>query len=128
MATKLNNRAYEYAKELIHEKRFVDDERDDWSEHQPSTEDENKFIHAHGFTEYARWHLGVDDEAPEDTKERYKFPYGDFSKVHRCALLSAESRAGQYKYLDVEAAAHELHMLIRPTPRSRESGETRRHV
>jgi hypothetical protein len=31
-----------------------------------------------------------------------------------CALLAAESRAGQYKDFDIECAAHELHMLIRP--------------
>jgi hypothetical protein len=30
--------------------------------------------------------------------------YGDFKKVHRCAVLSAESRAGQYK--------DELHTLV----------------
>jgi hypothetical protein len=55
---------------------------------------------------------GVDDEAAEDTKGRYKFPYSDFEKVHRCALLSAESRAGRNKYFDIEKAAHELHQRI----------------
>jgi hypothetical protein len=40
----------------------------------------------------------MDDEKSEDTKARYKFPYGDFEKVHRCGVLSAESRAGQYKH------------------------------
>ena len=39
--------------------------------------------------------LGDDDEEPEDTKGRYRFPYGDFEKVHRCGLLAAVSRAGQ---------------------------------
>jgi hypothetical protein len=115
MATRLNGRAYEYAKQLTHKKRFLDDERDDWSEHQPTALDENEFIREHGFTQYGLWHLGIDDEAPKETKERYKFPYGDFRKVHRCALLSAESRAGQYKYLDIEPAAHELvRQLARP--------------
>jgi hypothetical protein len=36
MAVTLNRRAYEHAKALIDEGRFVFDERDDWSEHQPS--------------------------------------------------------------------------------------------
>ena len=49
------------------------DERDAWSEHQPSTQQENDFIAAHGFAEYGKWHLGIDDEADEDTKQRYKF-------------------------------------------------------
>src|SRR4051812_46399401 len=53
-----------------------------------------------------------DDEFAEGTKARYKFPYGDFEKVHRCGVLAAESRAGQYKYLDVEAAAAHLHGML----------------
>jgi hypothetical protein len=46
------------------------------------------------------------------TKGRYKFPFGDFKKVHRCAVLSAESRAGQYKHYDIEQAAAHLHEMI----------------
>jgi hypothetical protein len=112
VSVKLNRNAFAYAKELINEGRFVLDERDAWSEHQPSSEDENEFIQAHGFNEYARWHLGIDDAEDEQTKKRYKFPFGDFKKVHRCGLLSAESRAGQYKHFDIESAAAHLHGMI----------------
>ena len=42
MAVTLNRRAYEHARELIDEGRFVFDERDAWSEHQPSTQEENE--------------------------------------------------------------------------------------
>jgi hypothetical protein len=56
--------------------------------------------------------LGINDERPEDTKGHYEFPYGDFKKVHRCGLISAESRAGQYKHFDIEKAAHHLHEMI----------------
>lgn len=112
MAVHLNRRAFTYAQTCIKDGRVVRDERDAWSEHQPSTKEENDFIASQGFEEYAMWHLGVDDEQPEDTKRRYKFPYGDFKKVHRCAVLTAESRAGQYKHLDIERAAAKLHSLI----------------
>jgi hypothetical protein len=37
---------------------------------------------------------------------------GDFADVHRCALLSAESRAGQYDYEDVKSAAAHLHGML----------------
>jgi hypothetical protein len=90
----------------------VFDERDAWSEHPPSTQAENAFIAEHGYTEYADWYLGIDDAEPEDTKAHSKFPYGDFAAVHRCAVLSAESRAGQYKYFDIENAAAHLHGMI----------------
>ena len=125
MAVKLNKTAFDYAKRLVEEDHFVRDERDAWSEHQPSTQDENDFVQQHGFREYAEWHLGIDDEQPENTKKRYSFPYGDFVDVHRCAVLSAESRAGQYKHFDIEAAAAHLHGMIdekKPKARGRSAG------
>lgn len=99
MAAKLNERVFDHAKSLIWTGRYVIDGRDAWSENQPSVQKENEFIRQHGYAEYARWHLGIDDEHDEDTKGRCKFPYGDCEKVHRCGLLAVESRAGQTKIL-----------------------------
>jgi hypothetical protein len=66
----------------------------------------------HGWDECANWHLGLDDEASEHTKARYKFPYGDFARVHRCGVLSAEVRAGRNNYRDIEAAAVQLRDMM----------------
>ena len=121
MSVKLHRPGYERAKRLIAERKVVVDGRGDWNEHQPSATDENAFIRAHGYAEYGRWHLAIDDERPPATKGRYKFPYGDFSAVHRCAILAAESRAGQRKYTDVELAAAHVHGMldeVRATGRS----------
>jgi hypothetical protein len=112
MATELYSGGFEYAKQLIAEGRVALDDRDAWSEHQPSAEEENEFIRLHGLAAYGRWHLGIDRDKPENTKARYKFPYGDFQKAHRCAILTAESRAGQYKYFDVKDAAAHLHGMM----------------
>ncbi len=112
MAVILNKRAFEHAKKLIEEGKYVFDERDDWSEHEPTPEIENIFLEENGYGEYSKWYLGIDDEEKEDTKKRYKFPYGDFEKVHRCGVLAAESRAGQYKYEDIEDAAAHLHGMM----------------
>ena len=112
MAVKLNERGYAHARRLVEEGRVVLDDRDDWSEHRPSAEQENRYIEEHGFAEYGRWYLGVDDEKGEDTKSHYKFPYGDFEKVHRCGVLAAESRAGQRKYNDIELAVAHLHGML----------------
>jgi hypothetical protein len=117
MAVKLNKQAFEHATELIEQGKFVFDEKDMWSEHQPSTQDENEYIREHGFGEYAKWFLGIDTDEDEDNKGRYKFPFGDFEKVHRCGVLAAESRAGQYKYDDIEDAAAHLHGMIDATAR-----------
>ena len=112
MAVKLNRSGFEHAEGLIKRGNVVIDERDDWSEHQPTADDENRFIEKRGWSDYGKWHLGVDDEAKPETKAHYKFPYGDFEKVHRCAILAAESRAGQYKYDDIEKAVAHLHGML----------------
>jgi hypothetical protein len=112
MTVHLHRSALTHARNLIRQGKVVRDERDAWSEHQPTAAKENEFIDRHGWREYGKWHLGVDDQQNEETKARYRFPYGDFSKVHRCGVISAESRAGQYKYLDVERAATQLLRLI----------------
>jgi hypothetical protein len=112
MAVRLNETAFDHAKALIRDGKYVADERDAWSEHEPSAEQENRYIEEHGYAAYARWYLGVDDEENEDTKAHYKFPYGDFEKVHRCGVLSAESRAGQRKYYDIELATAHLHGML----------------
>jgi hypothetical protein len=112
MAVHLNKRAFDHAKDLVTAGKVVLDERDAWSEHQPSAHKENEFIQLHGFDEYGKWYLGIDEEEREHTKGRYKFPYGDFENVYRCGVLSAESRAGQYKYYDIENAAAHLHGML----------------
>ncbi|MET7287958.1 hypothetical protein [Streptomyces sp. NPDC005573] len=109
--SKLNGTAYDHAKSLIEEGRFVADS-DDWGEVQPSAAQENAFIEDHGFAGFAQWCLGVREDEPEDTKERYSYPYGDFEKVHRSGLVAVESRAGQYKHHDIERAARHLRELI----------------
>ena len=112
MGVRLNDTGYPHARELIENGRYVVDERDAWSEHQPSTQQENEFIEQHGIGEYRRWHLGIDDEEPENHKAQYKFPYGDFARVHRCGVLAAENRAAQRRYFDIESAAAHLHGML----------------
>ena len=41
-----------------------------------------------------------------------KKTYGNFQAVHRCAVLAAESRAGQYRHADIEQAAAHLHGML----------------
>jgi hypothetical protein len=122
VTVKLNRPAATHAERLIDDGKFVWDERDAWSEDQPTARQQNAFIKKYGFGEYAKWHLGIEDSEAADTKEHFKFPYGDFENVHRCALLAAESRAGQYKYTAIEtAAARLLGVLdqVKPAPAHR---------
>ena len=108
----LDENAFAFATQLIKEGRSVPDGKGAWSEHKPSAQEENEFIRLHGLGEYAKWHLGVDDHYPGNTKQRYKFPYGDFKNVHRCALLAAKARARQYGYTEIENAAAKLQQAV----------------
>jgi hypothetical protein len=108
MAVKLNRKALRHAEDLISAGKVVRDKRDDWSEDAPSSEEENHFLDNHGFEEYSKWYLGVDDDMPDDTKGHYSFPYGDFSKVHRCGVIALESRAAQNDHDDIAKASKKL--------------------
>jgi hypothetical protein len=110
---KLNEDAVTFASQLIGEGHLITDHKGGWREHKPSLEAENEFIRAHGFAEYAKWHLGVDERYAVNTKRRYKFPYGDFTNVHRCGLLAVKARAAEYKYHDIEDAAARLISMSR---------------
>ena len=112
MSIKLNDKALTHARTLVKEGKVVRDERDAWSEDAPSASDENSFIDAHDFSGFAEWHLGVDSDESHDTKGRYSFPFGDFTKVHRCAVISLESRAAQNDHDDIAKAAKNLLALI----------------
>jgi len=109
---KLNKNASAFAAQLIKEGHLITDGKGAWSKHRPSADEENEFIRVNGFGEYAKWHLGIDDRYPENTKSRYRFPYGDFKNVHRCGLLAAKARARQYGYTEIENAAAKLEQAV----------------
>jgi len=115
MALRLNQKAYDHARELIDAGRVVKDEPHAWSEAQPTADVQNEYIRAHGFPKYGTWFLGINEDEPEDTKARYAFPYGDFHEVRRSGVLAAEHRAGQYKHVDIEKAAAGLYRRIKAT-------------
>ncbi len=110
---KLNQNAFTFAAELIRQGHFIADHKGAWSGHRPSADEENDVIRLYGLDGYAKWHLGIDDRFPENTKRRYKFPYGDFKNVHRCGLLAVQTRARQYGYADIGKAAAELERAMK---------------
>jgi hypothetical protein len=102
----VNDEAVKHARKLIDDGQY--DDTTEWSEAAPSADDANKEIDKDSFDEFARWHLGINKDASEQTKGRYAFPYGDFKKVNRAALIHAKQRASQRDHRAVEKAADEL--------------------
>ena len=102
----VNKAAVAFVRELIDKKRYVLDS--DWGEVQPSADDQNAYLDKHSWDEYAAWHLGLTEGANDETKARYAFVVGDFSRVHRVGLIACVYRASEWRHKEVELAAHNL--------------------
>ena len=102
----LNRDAVRQARALIDAGTF--DDTSDWSDAAPSTDDGNRVIEKEGWDAFAAWHLAVDPEAGEETKKRYAFPYGNFEKVVRTALIHGKQRAAQNDHDEVGKAMDDL--------------------
>ena len=109
----VNKDAVARAEELIKGRQYV--LRSDWGDVQPKAKDENAFLESHSWEEYAAWHLGLTDDATDETKARYAFVYGDFRRVHRTGLIACQYRAAEWRHKEIELAAHELLQLLDAT-------------
>jgi hypothetical protein len=103
---RVNEAAVARAERLIDARQYV--LQSEWGRVQPRAEQENAFLASHTWEEYAEWHLGLTEGAPERTKARYAFVYGDFRRVHRMGLISCYYRAAEWRHKEIELAAHEL--------------------
>jgi len=111
----VNPDAVAHARRLIDARQYVLDS--DWGAVQPGAEEQNAFLAAHGWPQYAEWHLGLTDGASDETKARYAFVFGDFRRVHRTALIASVYRASEWRHKDVELAAHDLLQHLDATSR-----------
>jgi hypothetical protein len=106
----VNEAAVERAQRLIRGRQYV--LSSDWGDVQPKAADENAYLASHPWSEYGEWHLGLTDGAPDDTKARYAFVYGDFRRLHRTGLIACHYRAAEWRHKEIELAAHELLQLL----------------
>ena len=102
----LNPAAVEHARALIESRQYVLDS--DWGEVQPRADAQNDYLARHTWDEYAAWHLGLTEDANDETKARYAFVYGDLRRLHRTGLIACVYRASEWRHKEVELAAHDL--------------------
>jgi hypothetical protein len=102
----VNQEAVDKAHELIDGRQYV--LRSQWNDVQPRAADQDEFLDAHGWDEYAVWHLGLTEGAAPETKGRYAFVFGDFRRLHRMGVISAIYRASEWYHKEIELAAHEI--------------------
>lgn len=103
---RVNDEAVENARRLIEQGDY--DTETEWSDAAPDTDEANEVIENQGYDGYGKWHLGIDTEASEETKDRFGFPFGDFSRVNRAALIHGKQRASQNDHDEITKAADEL--------------------
>ena len=103
---RVNDAAVDHAHHLIDARRYV--LRSRWGDIQPSAADGTRYLETHTWDEYGAWHLGLTDGAAEDTKRRYAFVFGDYTRIHRMGIISCHYRAAEWGHKDIELAAHEL--------------------
>ncbi len=103
---RVNESGVAKARDLIDAGQYVLDS--EWGEAQPDADAENAQLERHGYDGFGQWHLAIDTDASEQTKDRYGFVYGDFRRLHRSGLIAAKQRAAQNDHDDVEAAADDL--------------------
>jgi hypothetical protein len=106
----VNDAAVAHARKLIEARRYV--LNSDWGEVAPGADEENAYLERHSWNEYAEWHLGLTDDASDETKARYAFVLGDFRRIHRTALIACVYRASEWRHKAVELAAHELLQVL----------------
>jgi len=113
MRVTLNKKAYEFAKEMIHQGKFSDKHgRADAKHAKPNDDQETEFLKSHSWEEFGRWYLGAHYDRPENKRERYEFPIGDFQLIHRSDLLAVKKKAHEHNYDDIADGAQELVDLI----------------
>jgi hypothetical protein len=103
---RVNDAGVKNARTLIDKGRY--DTETEWSDAAPATDEANRVIDKDGYGGYGKWHLAIDTEASEETKDRYGFPFGDFSRVNRAALIHAKQRASQNDHDQITEVADEL--------------------
>jgi len=86
--------------------------RSRWADVQPRAADQNAFLKTHSWEEYASWHLALTDGAPDETKGRYAFVFGDFRRLHRVGLIACYYRAAEWEHTTVMLAAHDLLLYL----------------
>ena len=95
-----------HVERLIASRRYVLESN--WGDVQPDADAQNAYLEKHDWADYAAWHLGLTDGANDETKARHAFCVGDFTRVHRSALIACVFRAAEWRHKEVERAAYAL--------------------
>jgi hypothetical protein len=97
MVYTLNRMSFEFAQKLIKRRLLVIDHDHDWVDHKPSHTRREAFFKTYGPVEFGKWHLAEDEHAAEH--RRFAFLIGDFTRMHRCALIATQAETAKLHHI-----------------------------
>lgn len=103
----INTVGVKHAKSLIRQGKV--DLDSEWSF---TADDGNAILGDDNWDEYEKWFLCIDTEENEQTKARYKYPYGKNGKVYRQGVIAAKQRSAQQGDENIFKVADELLTMI----------------
>ena len=106
MPLSLNPETVDFASDQIENGNFSTEQI--WEDARPTADREQVYLENHSWKEFARWHLAIDVEQPGETRERYRYPVGDFDTIHRSSLVDAHRRATEAGQEEIASAANAL--------------------
>lgn len=116
MAIKLNKVGFDNAAAII--KNGLEVEHDTkWESVKPTRDEQARFIETHDLDEYGSWFLGIDADKDPKSITKFVFPFGDFSVLHKSALIVAEKEATKLNAAEIKAAAQKLLDMIKQQAR-----------
>jgi hypothetical protein len=108
MVYTLNRMSFEFAQKLIKRRLLVIDRDNDWVDHKPSRGRRKAFLEIYGPVEYGKWHLAEDEGVAQRSFNRFAFLIGDFTRMHRCALIAAQLETGKLNNMNIRDALAQL--------------------
>ena len=112
MSIKINQAAYDHAVEIIKDGLEVEHDVSNWKEVKPDVDEMARYLNTHSLDEYGLWFLGINSDADQNSKDKFVYPYGDFSVLHKSALIAAEQEAGNKHLHEIKSAAQKLLTMI----------------
>lgn len=113
MSIKLNKAAFDHAAEIIKDGLEVEHDTSNWNEVKPTVDEQARYLNTHSLDEYGLWFLGINSDADQNSKDKFVYPYGDFSVLHKSALIVAEQQATQAHAHEIKSAAQKLLAMIK---------------
>src|SRR5579859_8239006 len=101
MPIKLNKAGYDHALAIIKNGLEVEHDTNNWEAVKPTKDEIVRFLNAHTLEEYGQWFLGINTDADQKDKSKYVLPLGDFSVLHKSALMAAATEAAKNNLHDI---------------------------